>query len=274
MSDGSREVAFITGAGSGIGASAAGRLAARGAVVALFDLSEDGAQRTAVDIRRAGGEALVLQGDVSDDVAVGRAVSAAVERLGPLATVVACAGVEMPGTVPELDLEDWRRALDINLTGVFLTARHTIPHLVERGGGAFTAVSSDVGFRGSEGEAAYSAAKHGVVGLVRCLAVDHGPQGVRANAVCPGFVATPMTDRIFAGSPEEHRAFYASSIPLGRFARADEVAQAIAHLTSDEASYTNGLLYVVDGGAAAGFFAGARNPASRVGRGDEPPDAV
>jgi meso-butanediol dehydrogenase/(S,S)-butanediol dehydrogenase/diacetyl reductase len=248
------EVALVTGAGSGIGAAAAVELAARGAAVAVLDRSVDGAADTAAQIRERDGTAVVLAADVTDDGAVAQAVETAERELGPLSTVVAAAGVEMPGTVTDISLEAWRIALDVNLTGVFLTARHTVPRLREHGGGAFTAVSSDVGFRGSEGEIAYSAAKHGVVGLVRCLALDHGRQGVRANAVCPGFVATPMADRLLG--PDGDRSAYERTIPLGRFAQPHQIAKVIAHLSSQEASHTNGMLYIADGGASAGFFTG------------------
>jgi meso-butanediol dehydrogenase/(S,S)-butanediol dehydrogenase/diacetyl reductase len=248
------EIALVTGAGSGIGAATAVELAGRGAAVGLLDRSVDGAEDTAAQIRGRGGTAVVLAGDITDDADVAQAVETAERELGPLSTVVAAAGVEMPGTVMDIALDDWRLALDVNLTGVFLTARHTIPRLVEHGGGAFTAVSSDVGFRGSENEIAYSAAKHGVVGLIRCLAVDHGRQGVRANAVCPGFVATPMADRLLG--PDGDRSAYESTIPLGRFAQPQQIAKVIAHLCSQEASHTNGMLYIADGGASAGFFSG------------------
>jgi NAD(P)-dependent dehydrogenase (short-subunit alcohol dehydrogenase family) len=246
------EVAFITGAGSGIGAATARRLAASGVSVAAFDRSQAGVERIVAEIRAGGGEALALTGDVSEDARVADAVAETVRTLGPLATVVAAAGIEMRGSITEITIDDWRRTLDINLTGVFITARYGIGALISHGGGSFVAVSSDVGFQGSQGEIAYTASKHGVVGLVRCLAIDHGRQGVRANAVCPGFVATPMAER-WLGSDGD-RAAHESEIPLGRFALPDEVARVIAHLTSLEAAHTTGLVYVIDGGTSAGAF--------------------
>lgn len=252
------EVAFVTGAGSGIGAAVAGRLAARGASVALFDLAQDKVEATAAAIEAAGGNALPLHGDVGDDNALGLAVAEAVTRLGALTTTVACAGIAVTGTISDISLADWQRTLHVNLTGVFLTARHSIPEMIKAGGGAFTAISSDAGVQGAEGFAAYCASKHGVVGLIRCLALDHGRQGVRANAVCPGFVETPMADQIFEGAGPDVRDYCATTVPLGRFARPDEVAAAVAHLTSSEASYTNGMTYLIDGGATAGYFEGGQ----------------
>lgn len=256
MNESGRDVAFVTGAASGIGAAVARRLAGKGAAVGLFDVSPAGVEAAAAAIAVDGGRAIPFQGDVSDDCAVGDAMAATVSAFGPLTTAVSCAGIAVTGTVNDLSLAQWQHTLNVNLTGVFVTARHAIPRLVEAGGGAFTAISSDAGIVGAEGFAAYCASKHGVVGLIRCLALDHGPQGVRANAVCPSFVETPMADRIFASSGDDVRDRYANSVPLGRFARPDEVAAAVAHLTSAEASYTNGLIYVIDGGATAGYFEG------------------
>ena len=246
-----REVAFVTGAGSGIGAAVATRLAARGAATALFDVSRDGLDRTSTAIMAAGGDAMPISGDVSDDDSVAAAVSAALDRYGALDTVVTCAGIEgdiVP--VADMTVQNWRRVLDVNLTGTYLTARHTIPRLVERGGGAFVAVSSNgSGKKGTEGFGAYCASKHGVVGLVRCLALEYARRGVRSNAVLPGFIETPMSDRFLGGlEPAEIDRFLAA-VPAGRFGKPEEVAAAIAFLASDESAYyTNGHLYVMDGG--------------------------
>ncbi|UGS34373.1 SDR family NAD(P)-dependent oxidoreductase [Capillimicrobium parvum] len=247
------EVAFVTGAGSGIGAAVATRLAARGAATVLFDVSRDGLDRTSTAILAAGGDAMPIGGDVSDDDSVAAAVGAALDRYGALDTVVTCAGIEgdiVP--VADMTVQNWRRVLDVNLTGTFLTARHTIPSLVERGGGSFVAVSSDGGVKGTEGFGAYCASKHGVVGLVRCLALEYARRGVRSNAVLPGFIETPMSDRFLSGlEPAEIDRFLAA-VPAGRFGKPEEVAAAIAFLASDESAYTNGHLYVMDGGTSAG----------------------
>ena len=215
-----QEVAIVTGAGSGIGRATAVRLASRGARVGLFDLSAEGLEATAALIRAGGGTALVHAGDVTVEDEIRAAVAAVSSELGPLKTAVASAGVEVMGTATEMDVNDWHKVIAVNLTGVFLTARHAIPAIIEAGGGSFVGMSSDAGVQGAQGFAAYVASKHGVVGLVRSLALDHGPQGVRCNAVAPGFVHTPMADRIFEGLSEEEIDGGSKTVPLGRFARA------------------------------------------------------
>lgn len=250
-----QEVAIVTGAGSGIGRAVAERLAARGARVALVDRSVDGLEETRRSIDAAGGEALTIPGDVTEEAEVAAAVATTVDRFGPLRTAVACAGVEVMGTAPDMELGDWHKVIAVNLTGVFLTARHAIPALVQAGGGAFVAMSSDAGVQGAQGFAAYCASKHGVIGLVRSLALDHGPQGVRCNAVAPGFVHTPMADRIFDGLPAEEIEGWAKTVPMGRFGQPQEIAAAVAYLTSDESAYVNGQVHNIDGGATAGYFA-------------------
>jgi meso-butanediol dehydrogenase / (S,S)-butanediol dehydrogenase / diacetyl reductase len=250
----SAEVALVTGAASGIGAAVARRLAARGARVALVDRNEEGLKDTASSIAEAGGQSLSLVADISSDDGVRHAVHHAAKQLGPLTTVVACAGIALLGDVTTVEPEAWNQTLAFNVTGVYLTARHTIPQLIDAGGGTFTAIASDAGVWGAQGYAAYCASKHAVVGLIKCMALDHGPRGVRCNAVCPGFVETPMAQRIFADTTPAERDFFMSSVPLGRFAQPEEVAAAVAHLSCAEASYTNGALYRLDGGSTAGYY--------------------
>jgi NAD(P)-dependent dehydrogenase (short-subunit alcohol dehydrogenase family) len=256
----SERVSFVTGAGSGIGRAAAERLAARGDAVAVFDLSADGAAATVAAIEHAGGRATALVGDVSSAEDLERAVDATAYRYGPVTTAVANAGVEALGTVLETSEADWRRAISVMLTGTFLTARCTLPQLIERRG-SFLAVASDAGISGFQNWAPYVAAKHGVVGLVRAMALDHGPQGVRCNVVCPGPTVTPLMDRVHGGIPDDRVEQWARNVPLGRFAQPEAVADAIAHLSSDDARHTNGLVYVVDGGTHAGPFDRAEVPA-------------
>jgi NAD(P)-dependent dehydrogenase (short-subunit alcohol dehydrogenase family) len=167
---------------------------------------------------------------------------------------VSCAGVVREHRLHETSDRDWDELISVNLSGTFFLARQTIPWLFKRGGGSFVAISSDSGVQGAIGYGAYCASKHGVIGMIRCMALDYGPQGIRSNAVCPSFVETPMADAIFSRASPGARESYRKLVPLQRFAQADEIAKVVAHLSSDDASYTNGSIYMVDGGATAGYF--------------------
>ncbi|MDQ0391999.1 SDR family NAD(P)-dependent oxidoreductase [Labrys monachus] len=254
MVEANQAAVLISGAASGIGRATALKLAAEGARLGLFDLNAAALASVAADCEALGARAMSMPGDVSSDSDVAGAVAGLVERFGCLSAVVCAAGIALKGNVTTLTDEVWNKTLAVNLTGTFLMARHAMPHLIARSPSAFVAVSSDSGVRGSSGYAAYSASKHGVIGLVRCMALDHGPHGVRSNVVCPTFVDTPMADELLREGGRYDRAFYESRIPLGRFARADEVADAIRHLLSPQASYANGMVYVLDGGTTAGTF--------------------
>jgi meso-butanediol dehydrogenase/(S,S)-butanediol dehydrogenase/diacetyl reductase len=249
-------VSFVTGAASGIGRSTALRLAARGDPIAAFDRAEHGLAETARAIRENGGVALELLGDVSAEEDVAAAFANATSELGPIASVAACAGVEVTGTVADMTPDDWHRVLSVNLTGVFNTARHAVRAFRASTGGAFVAISSDGGVQGAPEWGAYCATKHGVIGMVRCMALDHGPEGIRANAVCPALTETPMADRIFdAGDdPNADREAWTKVVPAGRLGRPADVAAAVAFLTSPDSDYVNGHALVVDGGATAGYF--------------------
>jgi meso-butanediol dehydrogenase/(S,S)-butanediol dehydrogenase/diacetyl reductase len=156
----------------------------------------------------------------------------------------------------DFEVSEWARIVATNLSGTFYLAKYSLPHLLESKG-TFTAISSDAGTHGAPGYGPYCATKHGVNGLIKCLALEYGRLGVRCNAICPGFVETPMAHQLFDKMSESELNYYRSTVPLGRFARADEVAAVVDHITSREAGYTNGMLYALDGGSTAGYYSGA-----------------
>jgi NAD(P)-dependent dehydrogenase (short-subunit alcohol dehydrogenase family) len=252
----SQEVAVISGAGSGIGRAVALKLAARGAKVGIMDRSVEGADETARMVREAGGIAATLVADVANSQTLREVVEAFAQDSGGLDTVVAAAGVARGGLVHKMSEEAWDQVIDINLKGTFLLAKHTIPHLMDRGAGAFVAISSDAGIAGKVAYGAYCASKHGVIGLIKAMALDYGALGIRCNVICPGFVDTPMATKIFDKAPKGTRAAFEQAVPMGRFARPEEIAAVVAHLSSSEASYTNGCVYVLDGGSSAGPLIG------------------
>jgi 3-oxoacyl-[acyl-carrier protein] reductase len=235
--------ALVTGAGGGIGRAICLELAAQGWAVACCDL--DGAEETAATVRERGGEALGLDFDVRDAEAAREAHDRAEAELGPVGAVVANAGVtDRVADAATLDPEAWRAELEVNLTGAFLSLQPALSGMRERGGGRVVAISSTAATDGLAGQAAYAAAKAGLLGLVRTLALELAPAAVTVNAVLPGMVATEKVEAMPAEVQDRARA----RVPLGRFADPEEVAAVVAFLCSDAAAYVTGAWIPVDGG--------------------------
>jgi NAD(P)-dependent dehydrogenase (short-subunit alcohol dehydrogenase family) len=242
------KVAFVTGAANGIGRAAALAFAREGASVVVVDVSEQGNQETARLVEQAGGRALAVRCDVSRAEDVEAALDKTIQVFGRLDYAFNNAGVEQPVTAAaDLTEEQWDRIVSVDLRGVFLCMKHEIPLLLKQGGGAIVNTSSGAGVKGFAGQAAYCAAKFGVVGLTKAAALDYAPSGIRINAVCPGIVETPMMDRFSGGTPEGRERVIAQE-PVGRMGKPEEIAAAVLWLCSDAAAFVVGHAMVVDGG--------------------------
>ncbi len=239
--------AVVTGAGRGLGASVAELFAREGARVVVSDIDATSAHGTARRIVDAGGEAVGLHADVTSAADAERLTQVAVERFGGLDVLVNNAGIASAGTVCEVTPEEWDRVLAINLKGSYLCSRYAIAHMARSGGGSIVCISSASGVIGQQAQVAYNVSKHGVIGLVRCMALDHAADGIRVNAVCPGVMRTPMLDALSA----EQLAALEAMHPLGRVADPAEIAQAVLHLAGDESSFTTGGVFLIDGGLTA-----------------------
>ncbi|NUH39922.1 SDR family oxidoreductase [Streptomyces samsunensis] len=242
---------IVTGAGSGIGRAAALTFAAQGAKVLVADLDRNGAEQVVAAIGAAGGVARTAVGDLGDQRVVDEVVATAVEAFGGVDVLVNNAGImDRFSAVADTDDTEWDRVLRINLTAPFMLTRAALPHMLAAGRGSIVFTASEASLRGSTAGAAYTASKHGVVGLVKSLAVMYREQGIRANAIAPGGTATAM--RVDA-RPGEHgpAVIGAHTSSVGRIATAEEQAAAILFLASDAASNVNGVLLPVDNGWSA-----------------------
>jgi len=236
----------ITGAGQGIGKRTAEVLAGRGYSLALFDIQATAA--TLESVRQAGGEAIEVLGDVSSEADVERAAQTTLQHYGRADVLVNNAGISFIRPAELIGAEEWRRVLEVNLTGPFLLCRAFGKAMLERGEGAIVNVASVAGLAGIGDRAAYNASKHGLIGLTRTLASEWGGRGVRCNAVCPGWVKTEMDEADQAGGYYSD-ADIENRVPMARFARPNEIAEAIAFLADPKLSgFVNGMELRVDGG--------------------------
>ncbi|HZT49089.1 MAG TPA: SDR family oxidoreductase [Hyphomicrobiaceae bacterium] len=242
---------LVTGAASGIGEKVAHAFAREGAVVAAADRDVKGAERVAEAARKAGGRAHAFDLDVTDAKAVAAFVEAAGKRLGRLDVLVNSAGVREIMPVLELSLEEWNRVMGVNITGTFLCSQAFARAVVAKGGkAAIVNLASTLGVVAAPNRAAYTASKHAVVGLTKEMAMELGEKGIRVNAVGPGVIRTPLTERYFQDAQQAQRIRDVHA--MGRWGEPDEIARAILFLASEEASFCTGTTLIVDGGWTAG----------------------
>jgi NAD(P)-dependent dehydrogenase (short-subunit alcohol dehydrogenase family) len=242
------KVAFVTGAANGIGRATALAFARKGAAVVIADVSEQGNQETARMIEKLGGRVLAVRCNVTQTEDVKAALSKTIEAFGRLDVAFNNAGVEQKKVATaELEEEEWDRIVNINLRGVFLCMKYEIPLMLKQGGGAIVNTSSGAGVIGIKEGAAYTAAKHGLIGLTKSAALEYAPLNIRVNAVAPGYIDTPMMLRFTGGTAEGKEKVIAQE-PIGRMGQPEEIANAVVWLCSDASSFVVGHTLVVDGG--------------------------
>jgi NAD(P)-dependent dehydrogenase (short-subunit alcohol dehydrogenase family) len=249
------KVLLVTGAAGGIGRATALLAQAEGARLALSDRNAGDGEALAEQIRQAGGEAIFTAADLTDESEVEQLIATVIGQFGRLDCAFNNAGIlGNIGLTGDYALADWKAIIDIDLTGVFLCTKHELRVMSAQGSGSILNMSSAAGLIGWPGAPAYVAAKHGVVGLTKAVALEYAAAGLRVNAICPSYVETPMVadlfDNLLGGDPEAPRAARANH-PIGRFAQPEEIAQAAVWLLSDRASFVTGTALSVDGGYTA-----------------------
>lgn len=253
------KVAIVTGGASGIGAATLRRLAAEGAAVVCADINDEAGQAVAGEIVGSGGRALYRHCDVGELAEVEATVAFAVERFGGLDIMHNNAMWSGGGWIGDLDPEIWQRSLQIMLTAVFYGCRAALPAMMRRGGGSIVNTASIEAFGGEMMAAPYTTAKAGVVNFTRNVAIEYGRKGIRANAICPGVVQTPLADLMVAFA-KRSREELAALAPMNRLLKPEEIASVVAFLCSDDASGITGAAIVVDGGLTASLNLGGHAP--------------
>jgi NAD(P)-dependent dehydrogenase (short-subunit alcohol dehydrogenase family) len=250
------KVIFVTGGGSGMGRVAAESFCREGARVAVVDLPGDAGPETVEMAKAAGGDAFFVSGDVSKEGDVKAAVAATVARWGRLDVLYNNAGIMMEEDRSVVDTEEWvwDRTFGVNVKGIYFCCKYGIPEMVKHGGGSVINIASFVALLGcSVPQDAYTASKGAVIALTKSLAVQFGPRGVRSNAVCPGPIETPLMTAWLLSDPEA-KALRLNRNPSGRFGRPEDIVNAGIYLASDESTWTNGAVIVLDGGITSNYF--------------------
>jgi len=253
------KVALITGAGTGIGRATALVLAPEGAKVVAQDLNTDTAQETAQLIKKAGGEAIFVGGDVASSADAAAMVKKAIDTYGRLDVLFNNAGIWRGGTILDVGEDDWDRTMAVNVKGIYLVSKYAVRQMMRQESGSIINAASVAALRGSPMSAAYHASKGAVLLLTKCMAVDFGRYGIRVNCICPGIIDTQMADQFLTyrslGDDDRKQALletYEERHPVGRFGEPEEVAKIVLFLASDEASFVTGAAWPVDGGLSAG----------------------
>ncbi len=245
------KVVLVTGGSSGIGRSTSVACAREGAKVAVADVNLPGAEETARMVEDLGGEATAFQVEITSSDEVKSLIDKVVQTYGRLDCAFNNAGIAGGGaSTVDISEEDWDRVINVDLKSVWLCMKYEIPHMQEQGGGSIVNTASIYGLAGAPGSTAYNAAKHGVVGVTRVAALEYATAGIRVNAVCPGYIRTPMTVPGIEADPESGRRMIAQT-PMGRLGEAEEIAEAVVWLCSDAASFVTGHTMTVDGGYMA-----------------------
>src|SRR5438874_6051905 len=238
------KVSIITGASQGIGRATALKFASEGAKVAVCDINHESVRETMQDIEAEGGEAAAFRVDVTDKDSIARMVEGVMAKWGRIDTLVNNAGIVQDAQLKKMSEDQFDRVIDVNLKGVYNCTKAVVDIMLEQHSGCILNASSIVGLYGNFGQTNYAATKFGVIGMVKTWARELGSKGIRANAICPGFIATPILDSM----PEKVLRSIEEKVPMGRLGRREEIANTYAWLASDEASYINGAVIEVSGG--------------------------